>query len=145
MHILACSRRFCCKCTTKPCSSLFTEDALQELRKKGLAASSKKVRRPLMPFAGCVKCSLARGRVIKMLESLTAVAALQASRNAAQGLVGLASEGDAAVLVEVNHAAICCGRIAHTTTQHLHLCARHDSISDVCAAGQLGDGFRSPQ
>ena len=61
------SRSICCKRTVQPCSSLFTEDALQELRKKGLAASSKKVRRPLMPFAGCDVCSVARGNAMMIL------------------------------------------------------------------------------
>lgn len=119
----ACSCRLYCKCTLSFYSSLFTEDALQELRKKGLAASSKKVRRPLVLPTGCNACSVARGSVPQVATSLTPVTALQASRNAAQGLVGLASEGDAAVLVEVNRALDCSGCNAHTATQQIELCA----------------------
>jgi translation elongation factor EF-Ts len=123
-----CRRRYCCKCTVQPCSSLLTEDALQELRKKGLAASSKKVRRPLLPCAGCDVRWVARGNLMQTLTSLTSATAMQASRNAAQGLVGLASEGDAAVLVEVTHAEICCGSDTHTVTPQLASYARLDSM-----------------
>ena len=63
---------------------------MEELRSRGHLAASKKVWRELLL------------RLLRLCAELTRARPLQAARVAAEGLVGVASSANAAVLVELN-------------------------------------------
>lgn len=84
------------------------DDALQELRQKGLAASSKKVQRLGGRHAPANR-SVYWNLLLVLRKSLlrTDCGIAQAERNAAQGLIGLSLGENAAALVEVGLRFLC--------------------------------------